>query len=182
MEAKGLAAILNKFETGLMVQIWSNILERFDKTSKRLQDSRLDLNTAINMLHSLKIFVQNLRSQFNEIEQKCKVPYKNNMYQQEDKRKIKQNKQWDYHDAEADDADAGLTASDKFKIHTFLPIIDKLIAALNQRISAYSVIHDRFGFLSQVTALTSSDLLAKAKHLVEIYPDDLEPQFSDKMV
>lgn len=54
-----------------------NIFERFDKTSKRLQDSRFYLNrhTTINILSSLKTFVQNLRSEFNEIGQKCKVLY-----------------------------------------------------------------------------------------------------------
>ena len=146
LEAKGLVAIMNKLETGLMVQVWSMILERFDKTSKCLQDSKLDLNTATKMLQSLKTFVQALRSQFSEIEQKCKILYQNDAYHQEHKRQIKRNRKWDYRDAEADDADAGLTPSDKFKIHTFLPIIDKILSALNHRISASSVIDDRFGF------------------------------------
>src|ERR1043165_3622367 len=128
---------------------------------------------AHKMLQSLEHFVQELRSQFSKIEQKCKILYQNDAYQQEHKRQMKRNKKWDYRDAEADDADAGLMPSDKFKIHTFLPIMDKLLSAMNQRISAYSVIDDRFGFLSRVITLTSNDLRAKAAHLVEIYSEDL---------
>ncbi|KAI6649537.1 hypothetical protein LOD99_6703 [Oopsacas minuta] len=68
LEAKGLAAIMNRLETGIMLQIWSTILIRFNKTSKCLQDASLDLNTATKLLESLKEFVHSLRSQFMEFE------------------------------------------------------------------------------------------------------------------
>ena len=66
-EAKGLAAIMNRLETGIMLQIWSTILIRFNKTSKCLQDASLGLNTATKLLESLKSFVHSLRSQFMEL-------------------------------------------------------------------------------------------------------------------
>jgi len=71
LEAKGLTGIMNKLETGLIVQVWSTILEKFDKTSKYLQNYKLDVSTATQMMKSLKTFIQQLRSQFSEIEEKC---------------------------------------------------------------------------------------------------------------
>lgn len=182
LEAKGLIEIMNKLETGLMTQVWSTILERFNKTSKYLQNSKLDVSAATKMLKSLTTFIQQLRSQFTEVEEQCKIIYQNETYVEEHKRQIKRNRKWDFHDADAEDADAGLSPSNKFKIRTFLPIIDKLLSSLNQRISAYCLIDDRFGFLSHVKILTSYDLRDKAAHLVEIYHEDLEPQFSDEIV
>ena len=52
-EAKGLVAIMNRLETGIMLQIWSIILIRLNKAIC-LQNSSLFLSTATNLLESLK--------------------------------------------------------------------------------------------------------------------------------
>ncbi|KAG1679374.1 hypothetical protein GQR58_012949 [Nymphon striatum] len=43
----GLIKTMAKLETGIMVEIWSCILERFHKTRKVLQDSKLDINALL---------------------------------------------------------------------------------------------------------------------------------------
>ncbi|KAI6652462.1 hypothetical protein LOD99_7476 [Oopsacas minuta] len=67
-------------------------------------------------------------------------------------------------------------------VTNFIPIIDKLVAALNQRQAAYCVIRDRFGFLSELNSLVSDQMRDKANHLINIYSDDLEPGFVDEIV
>ncbi|XP_063802615.1 zinc finger MYM-type protein 1-like [Pseudophryne corroboree] len=178
LEAKGLCTIMGQLENGIMVQLWSTILSRFNKTSHFLQDSRLDLNRATDILEALKMFVESLRSQFPELENQSKILYSCDDYKQT--RQIKRNKKWDFGGAE--DAAAGLSPSDKFKVNTFLPIIDQLVSSLNRRKEAYSVIRDRFGFLSELCSLPSDDLRAKASALVGIYPGDLGREYADEVV
>lgn len=103
LEAKGLHTIMGQLENGIMVQLWSTILSRFTKTSQILQVSRLDLNKATDILESLKMFVESLRSQFPEFETQSKIIYACDEYKQT--RQIKRNKKWDFGGAE--DAAAG---------------------------------------------------------------------------
>nr|XP_047141248.1 uncharacterized protein LOC124816200 [Hydra vulgaris] len=55
-------------ETGIYTVFWNNILERVDKTNKLLQDAKLDLNTAISAIKSLKNFFQAKRDNFDQYE------------------------------------------------------------------------------------------------------------------
>ena len=66
--ASGLYDQLCKLETGFFACFWHAILERFNSTSKKLQDDQLDLNNAVNLLKSLETFVQSLRDRFDEFE------------------------------------------------------------------------------------------------------------------
>ena len=56
-------------ETAIMTEMWDCILTRFNATSKSLQDDNMDLNTALKVLKSLKIFVLSLRNRFDEFEE-----------------------------------------------------------------------------------------------------------------
>ena len=50
--ATGLYDIMYKLETGIFCDCWSYsvIIERFHATSKQLQDPKMDLNTAVQLL------------------------------------------------------------------------------------------------------------------------------------
>ena len=56
----------------------------------------------------------------------------------------------------------------------FLPIIDKLCAALQQHLEAYSDLQERFGFLTEISIKTTTEIKAAAEKLVSSYPKDLE--------
>lgn len=47
--------------------LWNKILERFDKTSIKLQDKTLDLSVAVNLLKSLRQYIGSVRNNFDEI-------------------------------------------------------------------------------------------------------------------
>ena len=51
-----------------MIDMWHSILSRFNATSEKLQSTNSELNVALNMLCSLVKFLEDLRSRFNEVE------------------------------------------------------------------------------------------------------------------
>ncbi|XP_047146311.1 zinc finger MYM-type protein 1-like [Hydra vulgaris] len=67
-EDAGLKDIMSHHETGILAQLWSKILKRFNLTSKYLQGTDMDLNTATELLRSLGDFVHSPRSQFTAFE------------------------------------------------------------------------------------------------------------------
>lgn len=65
---------------------WSEILERFDKTSEALQKPGLDISTAVDLLSSLQGFVNSLRPLFDTFEARAHILSTIQCYQNDDKR------------------------------------------------------------------------------------------------
>ena len=59
---------IEKLETGILLEVWSCIMERSHRTSQALQDSKMTLNRATNLLQGLHGFIQFLRPQFQKFE------------------------------------------------------------------------------------------------------------------
>ena len=59
--ARGFISSMEKLETGILLEVWSCIMERFHKTSQALQDSKMTLNRATNLLQTLHDFIKLLR-------------------------------------------------------------------------------------------------------------------------
>ena len=57
-EANGLFERMCQLETGIYAVFWDEILNRANATSHVLQDPKLDLNTAVAAIKSLKSFVE----------------------------------------------------------------------------------------------------------------------------
>ena len=68
--ARGFVSSMKKLETGILLEVWSCIMERFHKTNQALQDSKMTLNKATNLLQGLQNFIQLLRPQFQTFEGK----------------------------------------------------------------------------------------------------------------
>ena len=66
-----------------------------------------------------------------------------------------------------------LSKSEKFKIGTFLPILDTLIFELTKRAEAYSQIGNLFSFFSELKTIASDALKKKCEHLATMYHKDL---------
>ena len=58
----------------LFTVIWNTILERINRTSKELQSTSLNINTAVRiiLLKSLHSYIYKLRDEFNNLEKKAK--------------------------------------------------------------------------------------------------------------
>ena len=118
-------------------------------------------------------------------EQKGKELTGNETYHEETRRKRKRNTQMnDYvlHDVPGTPENSTVqTPADRFRVDSFLPIVDKLVTALTNRRAAYSVISKKFGFLRRLTTLTVEEIDVFAKALVETYTADLEPDLSREL-
>ena len=64
---------MKKLETGILLEVWSCIMERFHKTCQAQQDSKMTLNRATNLLQDLHDFVQLLRPQFQKFKGRGEV-------------------------------------------------------------------------------------------------------------
>ena len=72
-QVDGMYDRMSTLEVGLYAAFWNDILERVNATSKTLQNPKLDINTAIACLKSLKCFVQSKRDTFDEYENQGKI-------------------------------------------------------------------------------------------------------------
>ena len=71
--ARGFVSSMEKLETGILLEVCSCIMKRFHKTSQSLQDSKMTLNRATNLLQGLHDFMKLLRSQFQKFKRRGQV-------------------------------------------------------------------------------------------------------------
>ena len=174
-QALGLSTCMSRLETGILVVLWEQILQRFQMTSMSLQSSDQVLNTACSLYESLIGYVETLRNSFNEIVEKASNFPSSDQYQDEgnSRRRRKRNQRFDDSDVEGDTLDA-MNSSERFRIESYLVITDSLVAALSRRQTAYSKLKQLFGFLRHLTSLTADEIKVKAAQLVDAYPEDIE--------
>ena len=66
-----------------------------------------------------------------------------------------------------------LSKREKFKVETFLPILDTLIFELTIRAEAYSQIGNLFSIFSELKTIASDAPKKKCEHLTNMYHRDL---------
>lgn len=86
--------------------------------------------------------------------------------QEKKKRKI-------FHD-ESESEDVNLSARYSLKIHSFIPILDKLKTELETRRHAYDIFCKPFTFLTQIKELDNQEIRKSVKLLQNIYTNDVE--------
>ena len=85
--AKNLNNSLHLLETGILCEMWNDILQPFHKCSISLQSSQIDISTAVALLKSLQIVIQNIRDNFDMYEQRGVAKTRNSDYKTSDMRK-----------------------------------------------------------------------------------------------
>jgi len=170
-EAERLCQSMEQLETAFLCVMWNDILSRFNETSKSLQAVKVDIKVAVDLLLSLDFFVSNMRDRHVEFEERAKQLSGNVNYKTTLQRQRKRNTIFDSDVSNSQSESIVLIGADKFRACTFLVIIDRLIAALKQRIVAYQTVYDRFRALLVADAINSQPELAK--RLAEYNPKDL---------
>ena len=122
-------------ETGIYSVFWNEILERVNATSRKQHDPKRDLNVAVAMVVSLKRFIEAKR----ETERHGATLSGTSDYVQT--RQRPRNVRFDYGPA----SDAELTPSHKFRVTSYIPVIDQFVVSLAHRLSAYEELCSRFG-------------------------------------
>ena len=75
-----------------------------------------------------------------------------------------------------------LTPSQKFRVNSYIPVIDQFVVSLAHRLSAYEELCSRFGFLGKLENLSPVEIERSADNLVTVYKDDLEQCFGNELV
>lgn len=143
-EAVGLLKKINRLETVFMTIFWTNILERVNKTSKKLQSVDIDLITVVELYKFLIHYIESLRNEnsfkiFEDIAiKKSGIKDYNDHNKRKRKRKI--------HIDENNDNEVLFSKRDYLIINTYYVILDKLSYELKRRKLAYDELVKKFLF------------------------------------
>lgn len=150
-EALSLVRKMEKLENIVLAEIWSNILERINKTSLSLQKDTLAMDVATKLFASLVDFIGDVRNNFDQYESSAKENFPDADYKDLSQRTKTRSSRIAFFDGSAETVH--LSGKEKFKIETFLPMIDTLLVQLKQRSDLYNEINQRFGFLSRLNTI-----------------------------
>ena len=158
------------------------MLQRFNATSKILQNPKLDLNSAVAAIKSLQVFVESKRDSFKEYEKEGidKSGTTEYVRKRESRRNVRLNPLEQCQSATTQQVT--LTQSDTFRIENFLTVIDQFTISLQQRLLAYELVSGRFSFLQKLDELPPHEILTAASNLVVIYKDDLDACLGNGLV
>lgn len=176
-EAWGILNSLHRLETALMLVIWTDILERFEKVSETLQSVETSIERVNRLYGSLVMYIESLREMFDEYERKaidrCESDYTSTTKRLK-KRKLRPD--------EDNQEEVVLTGKEKFKVETFFVIIDRLKSELLRRKEAYCVVASTFSVFSNLSSMSPSEISERAAKLQALYKHDLEPSFVNECV
>lgn len=170
-----------KIQTGLYAVFWNDILGQVNKTSETLQNPRLDVNTAVLALKSLRSFIGTKRDSFEEYVVKVAELDDFVEYDSETQRKRKINVRLSPLDS-VQTPEIEMSSSNRFRIQSFLPVIDQLESSLKQRLDAYKLVDNRFGFLCKLDILDDKKIILAAQNLVKLYDNDLDDQLGNELI
>lgn len=117
-------------------------------------------------------FVQSLRNDFHSFEDDAHVKVPEAEYSSIHQRPKKRSVCTTRNDGNA--PDTILTDSEKFRIETFLPIVDSWAQGLSTRGAAYDSFNGKFSFLININELNNAEIQSKCKDLANFYDTDLD--------
>ena len=170
-DADCLASSMDNLENAFLSDLWNVILTRYNDTSVQLQSTKCDLELAIDLMESLDSFTNDLRNRFDEFEARAIDTSGTADYLSLVSRSQKRNTRYD---DSTGSAEVRLTGRDKFRIETFMVVIDQLQSSLRKRIDAYSHVRDVFAVLLRFRELDSDELCQGSSKLAQTYPSDLQ--------
>jgi hypothetical protein len=178
-EACGLAAYMNRLETGILAALWNSILHSVHGCSQALQSSNQDLNTAVAIYESLIEYVEKLRIRFEEFKTKGGELSECDHYTEEVKRVRQCNRR---NDDPGSVPELPQTPNDRFRTGTFLVILDRINGELRKRLGAYVGIAAKFGFLRKLKDLPDDEMVKSGENLHKAYPTDLEDSLPQELI
>jgi hypothetical protein len=178
LQADSLSKTMSYLETGIMAEFWYVFLDRINATSCTLQDSKMDLNTVVQLYKSLIEFIDQQRNDFGTYELRGKLHSDNSSYREDSVRKRKRKKQFDEGDAD----ETEFNPSDRFKTQVFLLTLDKLRSALVHRLAAYKELNQTFGFLRNLEHASTDMIRSASSRLQQKYPDDFEDSLAEELL
>ncbi|XP_065654607.1 uncharacterized protein LOC136081234 [Hydra vulgaris] len=179
-EAKSLVKHLDYFETALMCVIRKDLLQNMNIVNKALQEPGFELCTIIKLYDGLIQYFHDTRSKFETFEVQAKYLTESDYKEATQRKRIR--KRFDDEVMDTSNPSLNVSASDNFRIQQYYVIIDRLNNEMEKRRAAYKVLYERFNFLLDNRSLSSEEEVAKTKALIQLYPSDLEDEFTDEFL
>lgn len=179
-EAKGLLRKLNSLKSALLVVFWSDILERFTITSKKLQSINIDIFTVVELYESLIHYLKAIRNRksFVQYEDLAKENSHISNYDECENRERKRK----LHSDENNSNDTTFTKQEGLYINTYIVVIDTLLLELKGRKSAYDILLKKFSLFFNIEQLSPVELQKGAEILQKSYPQDIDISFINEVI
>ncbi|XP_075215273.1 protein FAM200B-like [Lycorma delicatula] len=143
LRANNLLGKMEEFEFMFMLHFWNRIHRHFSRVNKILQSPNISLSGCADWHRSLFDILR---------EQQAKNMLPNTEYRTA-RRIIRSKRQRNYENSSDPDALDELSSRDKFRIKSFIPILDALESNLGRRASVYDNVVKIFSFLADLTLL-----------------------------
>lgn len=131
LEANSLAKKFDKHEIAFMTILWDRILRRMDKVSKFLQKKNINLKMAINQIHSLRLFFEEVRDDYSGIEAEV-LALSSSILRSDDGKNKRKRKRKRFPDENVD-GEIQLEGTEKVRVEILNVICDSLIVELEKR-------------------------------------------------
>lgn len=181
-EANYLKVHIENFQFIFSVIFIGKILETVNVVSKALQSPKQELSSAVSLLDSALINLQEYRSQYNdffeiavEIAKKWDVPQK---FQEKRNRRVKR-----FYDEILQDY-CFTSAEEHFKINVFYLTLDNAIIQLKERFTSLNNVFKIFEVIqpNSLINLTDEQIYNSANKLVEYYDSDLSNSLAGQIL
>ena len=134
--------------------------------------------------NGIESFCQHLRDEFDTIEKdglKLTTGIQK-IYASQNKRSRQTKKTFDYEGEDTGCTRALKNARESFRIGTYLPIIDTLIAEVRRQKFVYCKLQQNFNFFPNLNTWAISDIENAASKLLKVYVSDLDSDFPSEAV
>ncbi|XP_013780077.1 uncharacterized protein LOC106464480 [Limulus polyphemus] len=182
--AKATEAILESYRAVIdaLSHLYSDVNEK--------DDTRLQANNLLQKMEELEfVFVLYFwtrvlrhfhKLDFDELEQQAKATLPNVNYRTVTRRQRVRKQQGNDENAPGPDVLDELSSRDKFRIKSFIPILDVLDANLRRRATVYSDVAQMFSFLANLTA-SKQEIQQCVELLMEAHPEDVDLRLTDEL-
>ena len=144
----------------------------------------MSLGSCVALYNGIESFCQHLRDEFDAIEKdglKLTTDVQK-AYASQNKCSRQTKKTFDYEGEDTGCTGALKNARESFRIGTYLPIIDTLIAEVRRRKSVYCILQQNFNFLPNLNTWAISDIENATSKLLKVYASDLDSDFPSEIV
>ena len=175
---------IDTLETAILCVLWHKILQRFHSTTKSLQRADMSLGSCAALYNGIESFCQHIRDKFDTTEKdglKLTIGMQK-AYVFPNKRNPKTKKTFDYEGEHTGYTRALKGARESFRIGTYLPIIDLLIAEVRRRKFVYCILQQNFNFLLNLNTWVISNIENAASKSFKVYASNLDSDFSSEVV
>lgn len=147
-QASCLLRKMNEIGTAFLTIFWNEVLARINQTSIVLQKENAHLAVTVDLLTSLEVFVQSLRTKFDHYEAEAKKLVSTETYKTSNKRARRISTRIEQPSNSSENI--VLQGRGKFKVDVFFVAIDRLSAELSRRSDQYKILLERFSFIIDI--------------------------------